>query len=246
MSNRRGPHVIARPRRRPEITTTEIDTNKLNELVASVDRPPEISLGRATTRSVSDDALAELVGQQTRVAPAPTAPTRLAHTKRRDAPRAITAGGEGESFDDPTTIHTRAAGTVPIAIERTSRAATVEDSELAGVESPSAELVARGSAFALPLPAPEAASASDGEPVRPSKLAEGSAGMIPVLVRPATESVEVSLDESLDMPPPARSASTAILAVPQLTTATSVRLATIGLSGLVTAIVAAVVWWLVH
>lgn len=265
MSNRRGPHVIARPRKRADITTTEIDTNKLNELVAAVNPPtPEVSLGRATTRSVSDEALAEIMGQQTRVAPAPTAPTRLAHTKRRDVKRAASvAGGEGESFDDPTTIHTRAAGSVPI--ERVSgpieRAATSkETNEAANVSAD--EPIARGSVVELPaaddisaavaqlasrfesapIPTPSADS-----PTRPAKLAEGSDGMIPVVVRPITESVDVSLEES----PSEASAVTAPRTLsrpiaPIMPIASAMRVPTIALSGLLAAVAVALAWWLVH
>jgi hypothetical protein len=207
--------VIAR--KRAELTTTEIDTNKLQELIAAA---PEVKLGRATTRAVDEEAILEIVSQQqqpTRVAPTPVAPPRLAHTKKRRVPT------EGESFDDPTTVHTRTTGSIPV-----ERAAPVKTEVARGsaVDLPSADDISAAVAMishdAITGPAPA--------PVT-KKLADGSDAMIAVEAKPAEVEVEVDVDveAAVTVPSPSK-----------------LRASAIALSGMLAAAVVAAAWWLVH
>ena len=220
MSNRRGPHVIARPRKRAELTTTEIDSNKLAELIAKVPQPEPVSPGRAATRSVSNEALAELVAQPTRVAPPPPAPPRLAHTKRRaEATRAAT---DGMSFEDPTTVHTRTTGSIPVERE-TARGSVVE---LPTADDVSAAVSMMASPARLATGSdPVIAAVPDDEahdrPTRRSAVAEGSGGMTPV------GNDDVVQQDVVPIPAPMRARA-------------------IALSGVLAAAAVAIAWWLVH
>jgi len=215
--NRRGPHLIAR--KRAELTTTEIDTNKLQELIAAA---PEVKLGRATTRAVDEEAILEIVAQQqqqTRVAPAPVAAPRLAHTKKRRIPT------EGESFDDPTTVHTRTTGSIPV-----ERAAPVVKTEVARgsvVDLPSADDISAAVAMI-------SHDAITGPASVTKQLADGSDAMIAVEATPAIAEVDVDVDLDLEAP---------AVTVPS---PSKLRASAIALSGMLAAAVVAAAWWLVH
>ncbi|HEV7555913.1 MAG TPA: hypothetical protein VGO00_10680 [Kofleriaceae bacterium] len=206
-------------RKRAELTTTEIDTRRLEELIAAAPQH-DVKLARATTRAVDEEAIMEIVAQQsqpTRVAPAPVAPPRLAHTKRRQAT-------EGESFDDPTTVHTRTTGAIPV-----ERARSVHP-EIA---------IARGSS--VDLPSAEDVSAAvlmvtNDSITAPAsvanKLADGSDAMIAVEAK--TEAVDVDVEVE---------AEAAVVTVPS---PSPMRARAIALSGVLAAAVVAAAWWLVH
>ena len=224
--NRRGPHVIAR--KRAELTTTEIDTNKLQQLIAAAPVQSEVKLTRATTRAVDEEAIMEIVSvqqlQPTRVAPAPVAPPRLAHTKKRRAPT------EGESFDDPTTVHTRTTGSIPV-----ERAVPVAKK----AEAP----VARGSVVDLPSADDVSAAVSmisndavTGPADVAKKLADGSDAMIAVEAKPQVVDVEVEVEVEAAVEAPAVT----------VRSPSPMRAHAIALSGVLAAAMVAAAWWLVH
>jgi ribosomal protein L12E/L44/L45/RPP1/RPP2 len=209
--------VIAR--KRAELTTTEIDTKKLEELIAAAPQQPDVKLGRATTRAVEEEAIMEIVAQQqqpTRVAPAPVGPPRLAHTKRRQPT-------EGESFDDPTTVHTRTTGAIPV-----ERAAPV------------AIAVARGSSIDLPSAEDVSVAVStivtNDSITAPAsvanKLADGSDAMIAVEAKPEVVDVDVVVESEAP-----------VVTVPS---PSPMRARAIALSGVLAAAVVAAAWWLAH
>jgi hypothetical protein len=217
--NRRGPHVVAR--KRAELTTTEIDTKKLEELIAAAPQPQEqVKLARATTRAVDEEAIMEIVAQNsqpTRVAPAPVGPPRLAHTKKR---RQAT---EGESFDDPTTVHTRTTGAIPV--ERGQRIDGIAVARGSSVDLPSAEDISAAVSTIVTndsITAPASVA---------NKLADGSDAMIAVEAKPAA--VEAEADAPVHAPP---------ITMP----ASPMRARAIALSGVLAAAVVAAAWWLVH